>query len=72
MKYYANLDTTSVYRSLRSPERGLKFISANSRKRGVKVAPFAGAWIEILSHGLKIIRYLVAPFAGAWIEILFI
>ena len=34
-----------------------------------KVAPFAGAWIEILAL-LSITPLLpVAPFAGAWIEI---
>ena len=35
-----------------------------------KVAPFAGAWIEItiLFYGKK--GVIVAPFAGAWIEIL--
>ena len=34
------------------------------------VAPFAGAWIEIL--GGKLIGKIssVAPFAGAWIEII--
>ena len=35
-----------------------------------KVAPFTGAWIEIITgcHYLFIIR--VAPFTGAWIEML--
>ena len=33
------------------------------------VAPFAGAWIEILLHLIYSISYYVAPFAGAWIEI---
>ena len=33
------------------------------------VAPFAGAWIEImLSEGIAL-GFMVAPFAGAWIEI---
>ena len=36
-----------------------------------KVAPFAGAWIEISSHSLAKLFVSVAPFAGAWIEILF-
>ncbi len=37
---------------------------------GVVVAPFTGAWIEIL--GLEYAghdRHHVAPFTGAWIEI---
>ena len=33
------------------------------------VAPFAGAWIEILRHCQSHSVYPVAPFAGAWIEI---
>ena len=33
------------------------------------VAPFAGAWIEILSIGEPHAIVPVAPFAGAWIEI---
>ena len=33
-----------------------------------KVAPFAGAWIEITVMRTKPTRSRVAPFAGAWIE----
>ena len=33
------------------------------------VAPFAGAWIEIIFYVMDIMRMIVAPFAGAWIEI---
>ena len=33
------------------------------------VAPFAGAWIEILKLADDKIYVVVAPFAGAWIEI---
>ena len=33
------------------------------------VAPFAGAWIEIVWCLGYCIRKTVAPFAGAWIEI---
>ena len=36
---------------------------------GVKVAPLAGAWIEIPSYLLLSYSYSVAPLAGAWIEI---
>ena len=35
-----------------------------------RVAPFAGAWIEIWQHQLFCCFILVAPFAGAWIEIM--
>ena len=33
------------------------------------VAPFAGAWIEILTYKNRTREKGVAPFAGAWIEI---
>ena len=36
---------------------------------GQRVAPFAGAWIEILFGQLSQATAQVAPFAGAWIEI---
>ena len=34
-----------------------------------KVAPFAGAWIEIKDYTTTLTVEVVAPFAGAWIEI---
>ena len=34
-----------------------------------EVAPFAGAWIEILIETQQYKSLIVAPFAGAWIEI---
>ena len=34
-----------------------------------KVAPFAGAWIEIYVNMQDKDPWTVAPFAGAWIEI---
>ncbi len=34
------------------------------------VAPYIGAWIEILSYCANTIKILVAPYIGAWIEIL--
>ena len=37
-----------------------------------EVAPFAGAWIEIMFFMCHILLTWVAPFAGAWIEILLI
>ena len=35
----------------------------------LRVAPFAGAWIEIAGRRQRDDRKRVAPFAGAWIEI---
>ena len=35
---------------------------------GYTVAPFAGAWIEMISNIKNKKNYIVAPFAGAWIE----
>ena len=32
------------------------------------VAPFTGAWIEMLKKALHTMRTFVAPFTGAWIE----
>ena len=37
----------------------------------VAVAPFAGAWIEIMGEKKSYPALSVAPFAGAWIEIPF-
>ena len=34
-----------------------------------KVAPLAGAWIEIRASAIAIAFFRVAPLAGAWIEI---
>lgn len=36
----------------------------------IAVAPLAGAWIEITSSCVVLLRYCVAPLAGAWIEIM--
>ena len=35
----------------------------------VQVAPFTGAWIEILMLAIPKAPFAVAPFTGAWIEI---
>ena len=37
--------------------------------KNITVAPFAGAWIEIILQKPKKFNRRVAPFAGAWIEI---
>ena len=38
------------------------------RKPNLKVAPLAGAWIEILYAFSIVLSRIVAPLAGAWIE----
>ena len=38
----------------------------------VAVAPFAGAWIEMVKETFKEDFETVAPFAGAWIEICYL
>ena len=35
----------------------------------IDVAPFVGAWIEIMGKKEKELQKVVAPFVGAWIEI---
>ena len=47
----------------------MKFFLDDLGKESRKVAPFAGAWIEIMSESKPAMVSLVAPFAGAWIEI---
>ena len=37
--------------------------------RSRKVAPLAGAWIEIETIKEEVVMAVVAPLAGAWIEI---
>ena len=37
---------------------------------GAMVAPFTGAWIEILAGTNRPLVTIVAPFTGAWIEII--
>ena len=59
-----------MLQSLPSRERGLKFVFRNKFCLLSKVAPLAGAWIEIW-HGFPDCYIIyVAPLAGAWIEIL--
>mgnify|MGYP007115484543 CR=1 FL=1 len=47
----------------------MKFLRRNSPVYKSKVAPFAGAWIEMMVALLLSLATIVAPFAGAWIEI---
>ena len=60
----------TLCRSLRSSERGLKFVHSHTSVFSCTVAPFVGAWIEINIGGLCKIINPVAPFVGAWIEML--
>ena len=55
--------------SLHSRERGLKFRAVKNLLTGSKVAPLAGAWIEIAYFIMAGEIETVAPLAGAWIEI---
>ena len=54
--------------SLRSSERGLKYIIFGSNFGRCIVAPFVGAWIEMGTPTAIVGMALVAPFVGAWIE----
>ena len=49
--------------------RGLKFFFSVTLFPDVLVAPYAGAWIEILCKMGNPYKSMVAPYAGAWIEI---
>ena len=49
--------------------RGLKCCCKGRERVYVRVAPFAGAWIEISTRSSPRSACSVAPFAGAWIEI---
>ena len=35
----------------------------------MSVAPFVGAWIEMIREYKRLLSLVVAPFVGAWIEI---
>ncbi len=50
-------------------ERGLKLTSTVCKIDIACVAPYAGAWIEILILNVCFVSVSVAPYAGAWIEI---
>ena len=55
--------------SLPTRERGLKYRKTFKNLSKAKVAPYAGAWIEILRIASLHPQLFVAPYAGAWIEI---
>ena len=51
-------------------ERGLKLLKGYGMKIASLVAPFMGAWIEMVSRITSSSFSSVAPFMGAWIEIM--
>ena len=55
--------------SLPSWERGLKLVVLSRYRVRIRVAPFVGAWIEIMDLSFWSVAFAVAPFVGAWIEI---
>ena len=50
--------------------RGLKYPMRLPLLVVVDVAPFMGAWIEIIGLVSATIVFIVAPFMGAWIEMI--
>ena len=71
LKYNGNFVVSDDVMSLPSRERGLKFLPPEYLLHLLRVAPFAGAWIEIELFANMCGAQVVAPFAGAWIEIEF-
>ena len=69
LKFAKGTDDEDTEMSLPSRERGLKFTYILFLLSITLVAPFAGAWIEIVLLGTCRHESNVAPFAGAWIEI---
>ena len=70
MFHNINLRICEILLSLPSRERGLKFGDTHSQRKADGVAPFAGAWIEIVHLYGWSPDHPVSPFAGAWIEII--
>ena len=62
---------TVSYQILSHPTRvrGLKYLSRQVSYTMWNVAPYTGAWIEIVRLARASIRSPVAPYTGAWIEI---
>ena len=58
-----------VTRSLPTRERGLKSTKYIDENAEMLVAPYTGAWIEMLLDNHTYYVVLVAPYTGAWIEI---
>ena len=69
MKYWGDDVVLRWATSLRSSERGLKCRMIDGKTVDDTVAPFVGAWIEMLEDLEWNVDDDVAPFVGAWIEI---
>ena len=69
LKFYDKICTGWLIWSLPSRERGLKWQRRGKKLQMRFVAPFAGAWIEIIGSEVEVNLEDVAPFAGARIEI---
>ena len=59
-----------LYQSLLIQERGLKFAICLYSQSALRVAPYTGAWIEILFFNCVFDSSHVAPYTGAWIEMI--
>ena len=59
----------SALGSLPTWERGLKYINHFHNQIIIIVAPYMGAWIEIIKSDELDVAISVAPYMGAWIEI---
>ena len=68
MKFQSTFEMRISISSLPSRERGLKSLKKHTVTTIYTVAPFAGAWIEIIELSDNSRLAVVAPFAGAWIE----
>ena len=69
LKSFKYLMFAAMFGSLPMRERGLKSRRMRPLRPPPRVAPHAGAWIEIFIFGHHTIARKVAPHAGAWIEI---
>ena len=58
-----------AFASLPTRERGLKYVLPPPSRRIPSVAPYTGAWIEIVASAYVAKSGMVAPYTGAWIEI---
>ena len=69
LKFHSGVGPLGQRGSLPSRERGLKCRPFRQVPAARCVAPFTGAWIEMIIVKCRERLHLVAPFTGAWIEI---
>ena len=69
LKFQIHFHGTNTPLSLPTRERGLKSIERRIFLLMLSVAPYTGAWIEIVFTGVISLFSAVAPYTGAWIEI---